>query len=108
MSNQQKTGAVRTDGPQKSGPEDANVAEVSPKAQRKADEAKNVQAAEKAATSGTGYEVAPGKSLVTPRGVIDAGEPIGPLDFVKLDSQEEEGKRRLQAMVSKKYVVRTA
>lgn len=47
-----------------------------------------------AAEKGTGYVVADGRALTTPRGVIGSGEPIGPLDFqtdADFDHRKAEG-----------------
>lgn len=104
-----KSGAVRAAADEEALPvETRTEAKMSRAAQERAAKAQTVQAAEKAASGGTGWVVAPEESIVTPRGVLAGGTPIGPLDFVKYASQEEEGKRRLQAMASKKYVVRVA
>ena len=121
MSNQNRPGAQRTDEqqvprhqePKPQEPKPAANQQASTSASRektpeqRAEESRNARAAEGEATRGTGYEVAPGKSITTTRGVIGPGKPIGPRDFVKHEKDREQGLRRLDELVESKYVVRT-
>jgi hypothetical protein len=45
--------------------------------------------AAEAAASGTGYQVAPGMSISTRRGIVDADQPISELDFHRKEDLAE-------------------
>lgn len=82
-------------------------AELSKEAKKRLDDAAQSKAAAQEATSDTGYKVAPGKSLVTRRGVIDAGCAIGPLDCAPSRDKPELGATRLDELMKRGYVVKT-
>ena len=51
------------------------------------------------------YVVAEGKSIKCARGTLNSLEPITALDLVKHASQEEEGRKYLEELVSAGFVV---
>ena len=72
-------------------------------AEKRAKEAADANAArelaEKLAEKGTGYVVAPGLSISTRRGIVDAGQPVSELDFVN-------GKADFADLASRKAIVK--
>lgn len=58
-----------------------------------------------ASGGGARFRVAHGKSLTTVRGVIDAGEDVSPLDFVRNRADKRHGEERIAELIEKGYVV---
>lgn len=52
------------------------------------------------------FVVAPGKSITTARGIVDSGQVVTALDFVRSSRDREHGEKRLAELLEKRVVVR--